>query len=76
MVGKHRLKSLHCRSMEDYFDLIWVNHINGNIIDVNELIEPMRRKQKRAFYLWMQAEKDGKEATAKPRIIDLVLKMI
>jgi hypothetical protein len=76
MVGKHRLKGLHCRCIEDYFDLIWHNHENGNIKDVNELVEPLIRKQKRAFYLWMMAEKHNKVADAIPRINDIVLKLI
>ena len=72
MITSAKLKVLGIRSIEAYFELIVNAHINGQMRDVGDYIDKLDKKQRAAFYLWLNTTK----ILSPERLSDMVVKII
>ena len=61
MVSKRILKIHELNTLEEYFNHILLNEINGNRADVRKYINDLSRRQKQSFLNYLKSE-NGEDA--------------
>lgn len=62
MISKAILKQYNFKSMDEYFNLIFLNEVNGNRGDVHKGINKLSKQQKKDFLEYLNHNEHGTDA--------------